>query len=196
VRIRGLVIQHYAPPAQMGAVRAGGHGFDGDVDRTSGWVVEDCEVRYNATGGIRVGHRMRVLRNHVHHNGQIGVNGSATACSSRGTRSRTTTTRTRSTRVGGGGTKFVDTRWLVARGNFVHHNNGPGLWTDADNVYTVYEHNRVEDNAAAGIFHEISYDAVIRFNTVRRNGFATGAWVYGAASCSRRRATSRCTATP
>jgi hypothetical protein len=69
-----------------------------------------------------------------------------------------------------GGTKFARTRDLVVRRTFVHHNHGPGLWTDIDNVRTLFERNRVEDNAEAGIFHEISYAAVIRENVARRNG--------------------------
>ena len=69
-----------------------------------------------------------------------------------------------------GGTKFHGTQNLVARGNFIHHNNGPGLWTDIDNIYVLFENNRVEDNSRAGIYHEVSYDAIIRNNTSARNG--------------------------
>jgi parallel beta-helix repeat protein len=68
---------------------------------------------------------------------------------------------------------------LIARGNFVHHNFGPGLWTDIDNINTLYENNTVEDNEQMGIFHEISYAAVIRNNIVRRNGFGFTAWIWG-----------------
>jgi parallel beta-helix repeat protein len=42
--------------------------------------------------------------------------------------------------------------------------------TDIGNIYTLYENNTLEDNERGGIFHEISYDAVIRNNTARRNG--------------------------
>jgi parallel beta-helix repeat protein len=59
-------------------------------------------------------------------------------------------------------------------GNFSHDNKGPGLWTDIDNVNTLYENNRVMNNEGAGIFHEISFDAVIRANTVTGNGFRRG----------------------
>jgi parallel beta-helix repeat protein len=57
-----------------------------------------------------------------------------------------------------------------------------GLWSDISSYNTLYENNRVEDNAYAGIFYEISYRAVIRNNTVLRNGFsqAEPAWVLGA----------------
>ena len=60
------------------------------------------------------------------------------------------------------------------RDNHVHHNEGPGLWTDIDNIHTLYEGNLVEHNANVGIFHEISYDAVIRNNIVRDNGLEVG----------------------
>ena len=56
-----------------------------------------------------------------------------------------------------GGTKFWATTNLVVRNNHVHHNFGPGLWADNDNVGALYEGNIVEDNDWAGIFHEISY---------------------------------------
>jgi hypothetical protein len=69
-----------------------------------------------------------------------------------------------------GGTKWHGTQNLVVRGNFIHHNKGPGLWTDIDNIFVLFENNRVEDNARAGIYHEVSYDAVIRNNISARNG--------------------------
>jgi nitrous oxidase accessory protein NosD len=178
VHIRGLVIQHYAPPPQMGAVRAGGHEVD---DNAVGWTVEDCEIRYNATGGIRLGHRMRVLRNRVHHNGQIGVTGIGDSVLVEGNEiAHNNPGRAHDPGFEAGGTKFVQTRGLVVRGNFVHHNTGPGLWTDVHNVGALYEGNRVEDNAGMGIFHEVSYRAVIRDNVVLRNGFGSAGWVYGA----------------
>src|SRR4029078_1119664 len=43
----------------------------------------------------------------------------------------------------------------------------------------LYEHNVVERNLGAGIFHEISFQAVIRGNTVRHNGIADSEWFWG-----------------
>ena len=71
-----------------------------------------------------------------------------------------------------GGTKWHNTRNLVLRRNFVHHNLGPGLWTDINNIFTLIEYNQVERNSRFGIYREISYDAVIRFNTATANGFS------------------------
>ena len=72
----------------------------------------------------------------------------------------------------------MTTENLIVRGNFVHDNNGPGLWTDIDNINTLYENNIVEGNSGAGIFHEISYSATIRNNQVRGNGFRNRGWLW------------------
>ncbi len=177
VRIQGLVIERYAPPLQMGAVRAGGHA-PGDGAR--GWVVQDNEIRYNAASGLRIAHGMRALRNHIHHNGQLGVGGVGDSVLLEGNEIAHNNTRGLDPGFEAGGTKFVYSRWLTARGNFVHHNAGPGLWTDGNNIDVLYENNRVEDNTGMGIFHEISYRAVIRNNQVRRNGMGQCEWAYGA----------------
>jgi hypothetical protein len=168
VTIRGLVIRHYAPPVQRCAVEA-----KIDTRRIStGWVIADNEVRDNATCGISAGRRTRVLRNNVHHNGQIGIKAAGDSALIEGNEIAFNNHR-KAFAYGfeAGGTKFTNTRWLVVRNNHVHDNWGSGLWTDINNIHTLYEGNRVEDNAAQGIFHEISYDAVIRDNVVRRNGF-------------------------
>jgi hypothetical protein len=61
----------------------------------------------------------------------------------------------------------------------VHDNDGPGLWSDGFNEDLVYADNIVEDNRDNGIFHEISGAAVIRCNTVRRNGAYFDEWLWG-----------------
>jgi parallel beta-helix repeat protein len=61
------------------------------------------------------------------------------------------------------------------------------LWADINNTGTVYEANRVDGNDGPGIFHEVSYDAVIRGNTVGNNGHKFLGWIDGAGiliSCS------------
>ena len=179
VRIQGLIVQRYNPPAQFGAVLAGGHQ---DADGSNAWVVEDNEIRYNATGGLRLAHNVKVLRNYIHHNGQIGISGVGINILVEGNEiAYNNYQQTYQIGWAAGGAKFANTRGLVVRGNFVHHNHGNGLWNDLNSTYTLLQSNRVEDNAAQGIFYEISYDAVIRDNVVRRNGAASaGQWLYGA----------------
>ncbi len=175
-----LVIEHYRPPVQAGAVLAGTNNPGASA---AGWTVSDCEIRYNATGGIRLGDRMQVLRNYVHHNGQTGITGIGDDVLIEGNEiAYNNSARAYDWQWEAGGAKFVLTNRLVVRGNYAHHNVGPGLWTDIDARNTLYENNRVEDNAGPGIMHEISWAAVIRNNTARRNGFDAPAlpWVHGA----------------
>jgi hypothetical protein len=53
------------------------------------------------------------------------------------------------------------------------------VWTDTDNINSLFENNTVEDNERMGFLHETSYDAVFRNNVMRRNGFGLSSWVWG-----------------
>ena len=164
VTIRGLVVEKYANGAQYGAI-AGGRS----------WTIEDSEVRWNHGTGIVVGAGSIVRRNNIHHQGQLGLKALGNTAPTLIENNEISYNNTAGFGPGvygeAGATKFVGTTGLVVRGNFSHHNDGPGLWTDINNRNCLYEGNRVEDNAWRGIFHEISYDCVIRNNIVRRNGF-------------------------
>ncbi len=181
VNIRNLVIEKYANPSQRGAIQAGGFntGAAGE-GLTEGWVIEFNEIRLNHGAGVRTGNRTLLRGNHIHHNGQIGVRATGDGAVVEDNEIDHNNTLGFDPDWEAGGTKFWKTRNVVVRGNHVHHNTGPGLWTDTDNVDTIYESNVVEDNTGPGIFHEISYSAVIRYNTVKRNGLSTADWFYGA----------------
>lgn len=181
VRIVGCVIEHYAPPVQMGAILAGGHAAS---DGTSGWIVDSTEVRYNTNLGIRLGHRMKVRWSKVHHNSTLGIGGVGDDILVENTEIAFNNFQNAGT-LGfeAGGTKFVLTNGLVLRGNYVHDNVGPGLWLDIGNDRSLIEGNRVEDNQQEGIVEEISYSSIIRNNTLRRNGLGDTrrtAWPWGA----------------
>ncbi len=182
VTIRSLVIENYAPSYRDAAIMAS----NGGDWTTDGWVVENCEVRYSMTSdgggmGIRVGEGTIVRGNHLHHNDQYGIGGSGEGVLIEGNEiAYNNYRRANSVGTGAGGTKFVHTRGLVVRDNYVHHNWGNGIWTDIENRDALIEGNRVEDNAGQGIFHEIGYAIRIRNNVVRRNGHDLGRWAYGA----------------
>jgi parallel beta-helix repeat protein len=112
--------------------------------------------------------------NYVHHQGQLGYTAGGAAGLIEGNEFAYNNTAFfgPGRYAGAGGGKAAFTKGLIVRGNFSHHNHGPGLWTDINNVDCLYENNTVEDNEWRGIFHEISYDCVIRNNVVRRNGLA------------------------
>jgi parallel beta-helix repeat protein len=176
VTIRGLTVEKYANAAQTGAIHA-----KDDESLGEGWLLEGNEIRLNHGGGIRLGPGMQVLNNFVHHNGQIGISGGeGDGIVIEGNEISFNNTAGFSWGWEAGGTKFVRTQNLVVRANHVHHNKGPGLWTDISNIHTLYEDNLVEANENMGIFHEISYDAVIRNNTVRDNGLVDHEWLLGA----------------
>ena len=177
VRIQNITIQNYSPPDQVGAVNAGG---PTGPENTSGWVIQDCEIRNNATGGIRIGTGTQVIHNFVHNNGQIGIVGVGDNVLVQNNEISYNNSAHFDPGWEGGGTKFVETNGLVLRGNYVHNNYGAGLWLDTDNINALIETNRVEYNDREGIFEEISYAAVIRNNSVTGNGFNAAGWLYGA----------------
>jgi hypothetical protein len=159
VVVDGFVVERFANPAQHGAIHAEGRG----------WQVQRNDIRWNhGVGLFSVGARVR--DNHVHHNGQLGLGGGGDDQLVEGNEINHNNTEGFSPNWEAGGAKWVETSRLVVRANNVHHNQGPGLWTDINNVGTLYEGNVVHANATHGIFHEISYRAVIRNNRVTGNG--------------------------
>jgi hypothetical protein len=171
VRIEGLTIQNYASPDQQGAIMGAG---------STGWVVENCEVRYNKHAGIKIGDRMKVLNNYVHHNLQVGISGVGDSVLVQG--NEVAYNNYKKLFPFGhvlGGIKMVGTRGLVVRGNNVHHNEGNGIWMDIRTVNALVEGNTIVSNSGAGVLHEIGYSAVIRNNTVKSNGFGRN-WLMGA----------------
>jgi parallel beta-helix repeat protein len=177
VEIHNLVIRRYTPALQAAAIMMGGAGKS---NATRGWVIADNEITANGGGGIRIGSKGQVLRNFVHHNWQIGISGVGDSTLVEGNEISWNNYRKGvSWAWEAGGTKFVKTRGLIVRNNNVHDNWGPGLWTDIDNIETLMEGNTVTNNADAGIFHEISYSAVIRNNIVKGNGFVRTGWLWG-----------------
>jgi hypothetical protein len=159
VTISALVIEKFASPAQNGAIKGG-----------TGWRIDGNEIRFNHGIGLHMANGRRVINNNIHHNGQMGIGGASADALVENNEIAYNNTAGYNDFWEAGGTKFVYSNNLTIRNNYVHHNDGPGLWTDIDNIDVLYEGNRVEDNGRSGIFHEISYRAVIRRNTIRRNG--------------------------
>jgi hypothetical protein len=172
VTVRNLTIEKYAAPVQAAALKG---------DNTTGWLIEDVRVRQTHGTGIRMGDRWVIRRVRVDHNGQLGIAGGGVG--SLVEDSEWDHNKTIGFKVGfaGGASKFWKTDGLVLRRNYVHHNDGNGIWLDIDNIRYLVQENRVEDNYGQGIFVEISYAGKILGNQVRRNGFQRGGgWLYGA----------------
>jgi hypothetical protein len=168
VTIVGLVIEKFANEGGIGAING----------RPS-WRAIGNIVRLNHGGGIQDAGLIR--GNIVRENGQIGVLGSY------GTGQLVTGNDIGFNNYAGfdpnweaGGAKWVRSTNLIVRSNYVHDNDGPGLWTDGSSDAVLYDHNVVKRNSGPGILHEISYAAVVTGNVVTGNGFGLSGWLDGA----------------
>lgn len=163
VTVANLIIERFATTAQSGAV---------GVEEARGWRVIACELRDSAAAGVYLGPGGELRDSWVHHQGQIGVKGAGEGVVVIGNRIDRNNTARFDDYWEAGGSKLVRTRDLILSGNWVHDNDGPGIWTDIDNVDARIEGNLSERNARAGIWHEISFAATIRGNLARDNGTA------------------------
>jgi hypothetical protein len=169
VEVHNLTIEKYASVPQEGAIQA---------QQAADWTIENCEVRLNSAGGIAAGRGTRVRSCNVHHNGQIGITGAGEDIVIENNLVRVNNTRGYDDGWEAGGVKIALGARVVFRGNHVNENSGPGLWCDGDCRDTLYEGNVVQRNQGAGIYHEISFDAVIRNNLLADNGLNEG-WFWG-----------------
>lgn len=167
VVIKNVVIEKFGNMAQTGAVSNG---------ESPGWQIESCEIRLNHGIGLFVGHGSTIRANKIHHQGQMGIAGNGAGIRVEENELAYNNTCGYDKGWEAGGSKWVNTTGLVVRKNWSHHNAGHGLWTDINNRGSRYEENVVEDNGSIGILHEISFDAVLRGNLIRRNGQRRLAW--------------------
>jgi len=162
VAITGLVIEKYATPANTAAIWA---------PNGQQWWVGANNIGFNHAGGIAVGSGSTAFQNYVHHNGQTGI-GSYGGSNVRIEQNEVAYNgRFFYVYWGAGGVKLMKMAYSMLRSNFSHHNYGGGLWCDGDCLNITFEGNLVEDNEQFGIHYEISFNAVIRNNTLRRNGY-------------------------
>jgi parallel beta-helix repeat protein len=171
VTIKNLVIEKYASAPQTGAIQ----GREG-----ANWIVEDCEVRLNSGAGIGVGEGAIVRKSNIHHNGQLGIGGVGRNIKIEDNWIWANNTRGFDFTWEAGGAKLALSVGATFRGNHVHDNIGPGLWCDIDCRDAIFEGNIVEGNYDAGIFYEISSNAIIRDNVVKHNGVGRRGWFWGA----------------
>jgi hypothetical protein len=174
VTVSGLIIEKYATSAQQGAVT--------DVNSSTGnWIVTGNEIRLNHGIGVMSANPITISNNYIHDNGQLGISGyQANGAIVDGNEVSYNNTAGFDYSWEAGGMKFSATADLSITNNNVHHNMGNGMWTDGDNIRTLYEGNRAEANWNDGIFHEISYSAIIRNNVLIGNGTVEHRGVSGA----------------
>jgi hypothetical protein len=180
VTIANLVLEQAANEAQVGAVearqvdpyRAGIAGY--------GWRILHNEVRLNHGVGLGFADGATVTANFIHHQGQLGFGawGTGSVVSNNEISFNGVAGYSSEWEAGGGKSWLTDRQTLTH--NYVHDNIGPGLWTDSGNIHTYYEYNKITDNWGAGIQHELSYDATIRYNEISGNGRRHKGWAWDA----------------
>jgi len=167
---KNIIIERYASPFQQSPLQG-----PWPLPAQSNWLIDNVESRNNLSIGLGSGGDGGTVRNsYIHHNRQMGVHGQGDF------------TLWENNEIAfnnylgehdpnneAGGSKWLNTINLTVRGNYVHDNCGPGLWTDSNNTGTLYEGNRAENNGGPGIFHEISFTATIRANIVVGNSHGT-----------------------
>ncbi len=171
VVLKALIVEKYASDAQQGAIH---------ITDARGWLISDVTARWNHGVGLSFGPETRIEGGSFSHNGQLGMAGTGEASKVEGVEIAFNNYAGYDPGWEAGGTKFYRTAGLVVRNSCIHHNTGPGLWTDIDNIDVIYDGNKVFRNANDGIKHEISYDAIIRNNTVAYNGTSGfDVWLWG-----------------
>lgn len=149
VAIQGLTIEKFAGDTS------------GAVQGRASWTIQGNEVRLNHGDGINASGN--ILANYSHNNGDFGLEGGF-ASTVMNVQGNELAFNNWANFYNGGGAKFEYATNLVVRNNYVHDNNGPGLHTDGDSENVLYEYNHTKNNINAGLQHEISWDAIIRYN--------------------------------
>ncbi len=173
VTLRGLVLEKAANAVQqLAAVQM--HG--------SRNVLDKVVVRLNHGLGVNMfaGSGSKVVNSKILDNGQLGLSGGNDRMLIQNNEIARNNFAGFYAGWEAGGAKWIGTRRLVVRNNYVHHNNGYGLWTDGICSYEQCDHlrnhdlllegNRVEANGAGGILEELDRNATFRGNIVRNNG--------------------------
>lgn len=178
VTIQGLTIEKFANPLTRGAI---GCCVTGDGDSAFGinYTVQNNEIRYNHSIGIKANFGWRMLGNYIHHNGTFGISatpGNATVPSGIVIRdneiSYNNVDNRTDTKWGGGGNKSTQTLGLIYLHNYVHDNHGAGLWTDISNRSAVFDGNTILHNTGSGVMHEIGWGAtLVRNNKLLNNDY-------------------------
>ena len=149
VIVQGLTIEKFAGDTT------------GAVQGRATWTIQGNEVRLNHGDGINASGT--ILGNYSHDNGDFGLEGgyASTAMNVQGNEFAFNNW---ANFLNGGGAKFEYATNLIVRNNYSHDNYGPGFHTDADSLNVLYEYNHTKSNVNAGLQHEISWDAIIRYN--------------------------------
>ncbi len=178
VTIKHLTITNFVAPNNEGVVNG---------SSSPGWKIERNTITGNKGAGVFMGSNTTISYNCLDSNGQYGLSGyrppikgepaikNVVVDHNEISRNNTDDWENKIPGCGcSGGAKFWDVGGATVTNNYVHHNKGVGLWADTNNMGFLFEGNYISDNDAEAIWYEISYNAVLRGNTLLRNTLVKG----------------------
>jgi hypothetical protein len=163
----------------------GGDQQEGVVNHDSGsyWTIFRSTISGNAGAGVMLGSHDMLSWNCLQANQQYGFNaysnnGAVTGLLVNHNEIAGNDTYNYEARHPGcgcsGGGKFWNAIDAAVTDNWVHGNAGVGLWADTNNAGFEFEGNYFQDNQGVALMYEISYNAVIEYNTFDHNGVHDG----------------------
>ena len=174
VTIRYLTVRGFNPPRNEGVV---------NHDSADGWVIRDNVIRDNHGAGMMAGAGQQVIDNCLADNGQYGMN----AYQAAGGIKKLVVAGNEivgnnaddleAAHPGCGctaGVKFWAVDGADVRNNWVHGNHAVGLWADTNDNDFLIENNWIEDNDGEAVNYEISYNLILRNNTIGHNAVRKG----------------------
>lgn len=170
VVLKGLIVRQYASPAQFGAIE----GAKGER-----WTLIDVSAAHNHSRGLSLGPNMVVEGGAFVWNGQLGIGGQGHDVVVKHAEIAHNNYAGYDHWWEAGGMKITKSDNLKFIANYVHHNDGPGLWLDWDNRYALIEGNLIAANRAIGLQYEASREGRVKGNIVARNdqnGYDDGFW--------------------
>ncbi len=174
VTVEHLEMRNFVPPHQTALVNNGAG---------KGWTIQRNYIHDNRYGtAVNFGSDGVVRENCLTKNGQYGwkayhPNNLKNLILDRNEISYNNTERYDISKPGcgcSGAGKFWHASGVDVTDNWVHHNYGPGIWADTNDNDFLIQGNYVNDNNGKGIWYEISYNALIKGNTLIRNGLVEG----------------------
>jgi Right handed beta helix region len=168
VTVENLIVEKYANVDQQGAI--------GDMGEGRGWAVTNNEVRWNHGVGVAVSEGAVTKGNFIHHNGELGFGSGKGSGELSDNEIAFNVWNGTDCAWECGGAKWAEvTEWFVL-GNYVHDNQGDGLWADIDSEQMLFKNNRIENNLLAGLSIEISSHAIVDQNSFSGNGATAFQW--------------------
>jgi Right handed beta helix region len=174
VTIRNLTVQGFVAPQDQGVV---------NHDSGDGWVIENNTFQNNKGAAVMAGSHQRLRFNCLRNNGQYAMNAYQAGDKIVGLvveNNEISGNNSDDTEAGNpgcgcsGGIKFWSVNGADIRNNWIHDNKGAALWADTNNNDFLIENNLIENNDGEAVFYEISYNLIMRGNTLRGNAIAEG----------------------